>query len=541
MALFQRSKRRNGTSTTKPHLNWMGGPSYAITDPLLRLRMAAASCFFGEPMYYQRDAADARPRRRAAAFALTDADVERLRDTLGAVDPQEWRSQTPSELMERCIDDALAHDVEGTLAEAARLRSTALMRTTPQVILVRAAHHPAVRGTGLVRQWAKEIILRADEPAVGLAYQLHRFGKPIPNALKKAWRDALQRFDEHALAKYRLQSRAEKTVDVVNLVHPRGAAIDRLAKGTLTTTDRTWESIVSAQGSTPAAWAAALPVMGHMALLRNLRNLVQAGIPAKRFTAQLVAGARTGKQLPFRYYSAYRALGDDAPAAVRDAVEESLMISLENLPWLGGRTMALCDNSGSAQGTTTSAMGTMKVSTIANLTGVLAAMRSQDGHVGIFGDQLKTTAVRKRSSVFDQLDELERLAKDIGTSTENGIWLFWDRAIRERQHWDHVFVLSDMQAGHGGLYGTTPGQYKEYAWKGREQYIDVPKLIARYRAEVNPDVRVFLVQVAGYQDTLMPEHYHRTYILGGWGPGLLGYAAQMAGVEQAAVEQPRAS
>jgi len=537
MALFQRSKRRDHTGTSKAHLNWMGGPSHAITNPLLRLRMAAASCFFGEPMYYHRDAADVRPRRRTPAFALSQADVERLRETLGATDPQEWRSQTPSELVERCIDDALAHDPEGTLREAARLRAEALVRTTPQVILVRAAHHPAVRGTGLVRQWAKEIIARADEPAVGLAYQLHRYGKPIPNALKKAWRDALQRFDDYALAKYRLESKQEKTVDVVNLVHPRGAAVDKLAKGTLTTTDRTWESIVSARGSTPAAWSAALPVMGHMALLRNLRNLVQAGIPVERFAAQLVAGARTGKQLPFRYYSAYQALGADAPARLRDAVEESLMISLENLPWLGGRTMALCDNSGSAQGTTTSAMGTMKVSTIANLTGVLAGMRSQDGHVGIFGDQLKTMSVRKRSSVFDQLDELERLAKDIGLGTENGIWLFWDRAIRERQHWDHVFVLSDMQAGHGGLYGTTPGQYKEYAWHGREQYIDVPKLIARYRAEVNPDVRVFLVQVAGYQDTLVPEHYHRTYILGGWGPGLLGYAAQMAAVEQAAVGQ----
>lgn len=533
MALFQRSKKhRKGSGTTESHVNWMGGTSWSITDPLLRLRMAAASCFFGEPMYYQRDAADTRPRRKVAAFALGDADRERLRDTLGAVDPQEWRTQTPAELLERCIDEALAHDAEGTLREAARLRDEALVRTTPQVILVRAAHHESVRGTGLVRVWAKEIIKRADEPAVGLAYQLHRFGKPIPNALKKAWRDALERFDDYALAKYRMESKAEKTVDVVNLVHARGAAVDRLAKGTLTTTDRTWESIVSARGSTPEAWGEALGVMGHMALLRNLRNLVQAGIPAQRFTGKLVAGARTGKQLPFRYYSAYTALGKDAPAAIRDAVEESLMISLENLPWLGGRTMALCDNSGSAQGTTTSAMGTMKVSTIANLTGVLAAMRSDDGHLGLFGDKLETMAIRKRSSVLDQLDKAEQAAKDIGLGTENGVWLFWDAAIRERQHWDHVFVLSDMQAGHGGLYGTTPGQYREFAWNGREQYIDVAKLIARYRATVNPYVRVFLVQVAGYQDTLVPEHYHRTYILGGWGPGLLGYAAEMAAVEQ---------
>src|SRR5690606_32293023 len=128
--------------------------------------------------------------------------------------------------------------------------------------------------------WAPHIITRADEPAVGLAYQLHRFGKPIPNALKKAWRDALERFDDYALAKYRLTSRAAKTVDVVNLVHPRGEAVDRLARGALRNTGRTWEAIISARGSTRDAWLEALPVMGHMALLRNLRNLVEAGVPA---------------------------------------------------------------------------------------------------------------------------------------------------------------------------------------------------------------------------------------------------------------------
>ncbi|MCX4241221.1 TROVE domain-containing protein [Paraliomyxa miuraensis] len=538
MALFHRSKRLEHDDRAKAnldcHRNWMNGTSYAITDPLLRLRMAAASCFFGEPMYYHRDGADRRARRRAPAFALTDADVTRLREMLGAVDPQDWRGLSPAELIERTVDEALGHDAEATLAEAVRLRHEAFIRTTPQVILVRAANHAAVKGTGLVRRFGPRIIARADEPAVGLAYQLHRFGKPIPNALKKAWRDALQRFPAHALAKYRMQTRTERTVDVVNLVHPKSMAVDELAKGTLTNDERTWESIVSTHGSTHEAWTRALPVMGHMALLRNLRNLMQAGIPAQQVASALMAGARTGKQLPFRYYSAYQALGSDAPAALKDAVEDCLMTSLDNLPWFGGRTMALCDSSGSAQGTTTSAMGTMKVSTIANLTAVLAAMRSDEGHVGVFGDRLKTMSIRKRSSVFDRLDAAEHAAKDIGLGTENGIWLFWDRAIRQREHWDQVFVFSDMQAGHGGLYGTTPKAYRAYAWEGREQYIDVPKLVAKYRAEVNPDVRVFLVQVAGYQDALMPEHYRRTYILGGWGPGLLGYAAEMAALEQQA-------
>jgi hypothetical protein len=189
--------------------------------------------------------------------------------------------------------------------------------------------------------------------------------------------------------------------------------------------------------------------------------------------------------------------------------------------------MALADNSGSAQGTTTSAMGTMQVSTIGNLSGILAGLASDEGHLGVFGDRLETMPLRRRGSVFQALEVAEQKAATIGQGTENGIWLFWDQAIRRREHWDNVFVFSDMQAGHGGLYGKDAKAYAAYQWHdGR--CIDVARLVATYRAKVNPQVMVFLVQIAGYQDTLVPEFYDRTYILGGWGEGLLRFAAEMA-------------
>lgn len=529
MAHFHRTKTK--ALPKGAHLNWMGGPSFDISDPLLRLGIAASSCFFGEPMYYHRDASDTRSVKAARVYRkrLTDAEVDHLRSTLDALDPQSWRGLSPSELMERAIDDALDHDAERTLAEAVRLRRDEYIRTTPQVILVRAAHHPKVKGTGLVRRFAKEIIRRADEPAVGLAYQMFRYGKPVPNALKKAWRDALMRFDAYQLAKYRMERRVIKTVDVMNLVHPKSEVIDQLAKGTLKNTGATWEALLSEKGASKDTWLEALEVMGHMALLRNLRNLLKAGVDASAFTDKLVAGAATGKQLPFRYYSAHRVLknaGIDVPGSVFDAVEQCMVTSLGNLPRFEGRVMSLCDNSGSARGTMTSSMGTMQVASIANLTAVLTGMVSDEGWVGVFGDRLETFAVRSRASIFDQVDEADRRGHGIGGGTENGVWLFWDKAIRERQHWDSVFVYSDMQAGHGGLYGTDAKKYRDFKWMGGH-CIDVPKLISAYRAKVNPNVQVFLVQVAGYQDTIVPEIYDKTYILGGWGDGLLRWAASM--------------
>lgn len=520
-------KRSRPLYTEKAHLNWMGGPSYKIGDPIYNLRLAASSCFFGEPMYYHRDGKVSINSRNH--ISLSDGQVKHLRNVLNAIDPQEWRSLTPTKLMENAIDKALEYYAEATLVEAVRLRNEDNIRTTPQVILVRAANNKQVKGSGLVRKYASEIIKRADELSTCVAYQLKTFGKPIPNSLKRALKDAISNFDEYQLAKYRAEENEVKLVDVMNLVHPsRTDTISKLAKGELKNTGKTWEAIRSAGGS----WQEAIEVMGHMALLRNLRNLAENGVDESLYVNKLLEGVETGKQLPFRYYSAYKACEGKASPRVLDAIEECLEKSVENLPKFSGKTISLCDNSGSAWGTTTSSLGTMHIAEIANLTGVLTGKVSDDGYVGIFGDNLKIIPIRKKSSTFDILKECTKIGQGIGGGTEHGIWLFWRDAINNKQHYDNVFIYSDMQAGHGGLYGI--GGYNDYIFpkSAGRQYIDVPSLINKYRQTINPNVNVFLVQVAGYQDTIVPEFYKRTYILGGWGDGILRFAHHMINQEQ---------
>jgi hypothetical protein len=532
------------------HRNWMGGMSYDINNPFMKLRMAAASCFFGEPQYYHTDKADKRPSRSCyRGDSLTPALRKHLRDTLNAIDPQEWRSFTPTQMMEKAIDEALDADVEKTLQIAVALRNSDFIRTTPQIILVRAANHANARGTGIVNRLSKQVIARPDELAVQLAYQLATYGEkaPIPNSLKKAWKAAFERFNEYQLAKYRMESREVKLVDVMNICHPKSEAVAKLAKGEAKVTGETWEAILSEAGEEGSGksdsekvalkrdgWLKSIEKMGHMALLRNLRNMLGAGVKPEEFCGRLVETAAKGKQLPFRYYAAFKAV-ENAPARVKDAIEECMEVSLGEMPHFAGKTMSLCDYSGSAQGATTSSMGTMRVCDIGGLTGAITARCSDEGHIGIFGDRLETFDVRKRESVFDVVDKCAKVGRKIGEGTENGIWLFFDKAIKQREHWDNVFVYSDMQAGHGGLYGTNPGAYSEYLWGGAghgHQMIDVAKLIKDYRNKVNPRVNVFLVQIAGQQDSLVPEFYERTYILGGWGTGLLHFADAMGKMQQ---------
>lgn len=191
-------------------------------------------------------------------------------------------------------------------------------------------------------------------------------------------------------------------------------------------------------------------------------------------------------------------------------------IACGNMPRLKGRTMCLSDNSGSAWGTFNSEYGSVHVAEIGNLSSVITAKNSDEGYVGVFGDKLKTMPISKRNGILTQAKEVTKLGKTVGGGTENGIWLFFKQAIDNKEHWDNIFIYSDMQAGHGGLYGYghDEEEYKRRGF-GFGHYIDVAKLIEEYR-KINPNVNVYCIQTAGYNNVLVPEYGYRTNIFYGW-------------------------
>ena len=190
-----------------------------------------------------------------------------------------------------------------------------------------------------------------------------------------------------------------------------------------------------------------------------------------------------------------------------DTLEECMDISCENLPKLKGKTMCLSDNSGSAWGTFNSEYGAVTVAKIDNLSSVITAKNSDEGYVGVFGDRLHIIPISKRNGILSQTKKIDNIGHGIGMSTENGVWLFFKQAIENKEHWDNIIIYSDMQAGHGGLYGTQTCK-KEYAKKGfscHGNYIDVTKLVQEYR-KINPKVNVYCIQTAGYNNVLVPEY-----------------------------------
>ena len=232
-------------------VNFVGTACYKSNDPVSKLFIVAASSFFGEPKYYMDKGKVPATLNSRSAYTMRD----RVMDILHGRPDLHINSGTTTEFIESAIDDALAYDLERTLKMAVTLRSEFNIRTTPQVIMVRAANHAASKGTGMIRKYASGIMRRGDEPAAQMSYHTCNFTGAIPNSLKKSWKDYLNTLSEYQLAKYRMENRSVKTIDVVRVCHANSPAIDKLVYGQLKLNNgETWESYISANGSSKKTW-----------------------------------------------------------------------------------------------------------------------------------------------------------------------------------------------------------------------------------------------------------------------------------------------
>ena len=498
--------------------NFMGGDSYVI-NPLDTLKMVTASSIFGEPAYY-------RGSKSHRAYV-----VDKLVKGFSVI-PECYEGKTTESIMESAIDKALDYDFNGTLEWAVTLRNDYFMRLNPQVIMVRAAIHPKRKEftntyPGKFDAINQKVMSRADEPMSQMAYYLYNNGgkkNNIPSVLKRSWEKKISNIGRCQIAKYK--NHEIGMINAVRLCHAHSNVIDELMQtGTVEVKedDKTWENLRSAGKS----WKEIFETvnMGHMALLRNIRGVfteVEDIKFCKKYMQKIKDTVIGSKQFPFRYYSAMNAVKASSchhQPIIIDALEECMDIALANYPKLKGKTMCLSDNSGSAWGAFNSEYGSVTVANIDNLSSVITAACSDEGYVGKFGDKLITTPISKRTGILNQAEAIShRGHSDVGGGTEGGIWEFFYNAIQNKEHWDNIFIYSDQQAGHGGLYGTSAqkAKYDKLGFSCSYGHINVFKLIQEYRKKVNPKVNVFSVQTAGYDNVVIPEYAYRTNIMYGW-------------------------
>jgi hypothetical protein len=219
------------------------------------------------------------------------------------------------------------------------------LRHAPLLLVREMARHAAHRS--LVAETLVRVIQRADELSEFAAIYWADGRRPLSAQVKKGLAAAFTSFDEYALAKYDRAS-VVRLRDVLFLSHarPRDTAQaelwKRLIAGELTTPD-TWEVALSSGGDKRTHWERLLAErkLGALALLRNLRNMKDAGVPESQVVAALDA-MRIDRVLPFRFLAAAR----HAPQW-EEALERAMFRSLEGTERLAGHTVLLIDVSGS--------------------------------------------------------------------------------------------------------------------------------------------------------------------------------------------------
>ena len=403
------------------------------------------------------------------------------------------------------------------------------LRSIPMLLLVELAK--VHNGDDLVARAVEKTVLRADEimellmcyqwrnPSNDERKKLGKLSRQIQNGLQRAF----NRFDEYQFAKYDRDNLEVKLRDALFLVHPKAkdeqqqALFDKIVNRQLEV-PYTWETELSALGqqkfdseekkleAVREKWEELINSgkLGYMALMRNLRNILQADVSllemqkvASRLSdAEQVAKS---KQLPFRYLSAYREIEkvkSTHTTALMNALELAVKCSASNIKGFNENTRVLLasDVSGS-MGSPISARSTVRNYDIGLLLSMLLRNRCKQVVAGIFGDDWKVVNM-PNDNILMATRMLESLCNTVGFSTNGYKVLEW--LITSKQVVDKVMMFTDCQ-----MWDSTNRN------KTFEDYWEHYKRIA-------PNAKLYIFDLSGYGKLPLRLAEPDVFLIAGW-------------------------
>lgn len=505
---FNRTQRR--TTRTKNH---EGADAYSLT-PKEELYAAVASTTLSDSFYEKADVRLTRIRQLIEQVAATDpAFVAKL---------------------------------------AVYAREAMYLRSVPLVLTVELAKVHA--GNDLLRRMTGRVIKRADEITELLAYyqqangrtkgtkRLHKLSKQVQRGLA----DAFNRFDEYQFAKYNRATEV-KLRDALFLVHPKAknaaqqAIFDKIAADILAPA-YTWERELSQAGQEvaqaseadkQAAFRARWETLvlsgkvGYMALLRNLRNLLQADVSAEVLQAVALrladpAQVARSKQLPFRFFAAYRELEQVShPATPRllHALEKAMVASATNIAGFDEHTRVgiFTDVSGS-MGQRLSQRSSIELCEVGLTLSCLFRHTCEQVVNGVFAQSYQTVQTDRKGGILANVQRLKQV--NVGHST-NG-YLAIDHLIKRRLELDKVLIFTDCQLWDSNYWGN---RTISESWRTYQR--------------MYPQAKLYLFDLAGYGNTPLSTQGHNVHLIAGWSDKVFDMLAALENGRSAVAEIER--
>lgn len=391
------------------------------------------------------------------------------------------------------------------------------------------------------------IVYRLDDILEIVAYYFMRNpGSPLPNSMKRGFKNALEAADTYELAKYQGNGKSVSLVDVVNLVHPKPSekmqeTFKKLMKGELkqfnTAEDKNTKSgqeiaekvkagkITKAQAEVELKEAKAdnwkrlieEGTLGYLALLKNLRNIVSVASDEVFTQAldMLVDEKRVRKSLVFPHqidiaFEVLMAEGGNIAQNRRTrlltAVNKAYELAIPNLTELFsyGRTAVVIDTSGSM--TTQVSMGQSRINSRAVDKAALIGATLAKG-IGADMYHFSNSCDQLTFNPLDSVNTIKNFVvnRSFGGGTEfNSIF----RSLNGK--YDRVFVISDMQGCDSILRNSS---YQSYIKSNGQPY-------------------VYSIDLCGYGNTMFKQNDKTIQ--------LYGYSADIYEMVKSAEIDPRA-
>jgi 60 kDa SS-A/Ro ribonucleoprotein len=320
-------------------------------------------------------------------------------------------------------------------ALAIEAREQMKLRHAPLLLVREMARHSSHRT--LVAETLARVIQRADELAEFVAIYWKDGRVPLSGQVKKGLAAAFPKFDEYQLAKYD-RGGPIRLRDVLFLSHAKpldqaqANVWKRLIWGKLATPD-TWEVALSSGADKRTAWERLLAEnkLGALALLRNLRNLREAGVD-EALVGSALESMKSERVLPFRFLAAARY----APRW-EELLERAMLKCVAVQEKLPGRTALLVDISGSMTAPL-SRRSEMQRTDAAYGLAVLLREIGEKVSVYSFSNSLVEVPARHGFALRDAID----------TSQKHGATLLGGAIseLNEREPYDRLIVITDEQA-----------------------------------------------------------------------------------------------
>ncbi|RLA55351.1 MAG: TROVE domain-containing protein, partial [Gammaproteobacteria bacterium] len=253
--------------------------------------------------------------------------------------------------------------------------------------------------------------------------------------------------------------------------------------------------------------------MGYMATLRNLRNILTADVSSESIdnVEEFLVNEKAvlnSKQLPFRFFSAYRELKGvdsvDAPRVLK-ALETATDISTKSVRGFSDedKVYVSVDTSGSMEHPVSekSKVNYMDIGFVCSMILRNITKRSE---FSVFATKLLNVTL-PTDNILRNVEESKALSGKVGHGT-NGYVI--PRDLLERKvEFDKVVIFTDCQMYNTSSYGywgtdTDIKTFKEY-W-------------SQYRKEVAPNAKLYLFDLAGYGNTPLSIEQDGVYLIAGW-------------------------